>query len=434
VLFRSHKDALVLDPFNPDESVGIDPFEMLKISEENFLINARQLALALIPLSDNVRDQFWIKSARNILTAGIIHYFLDDYSFTQTMEIMLESDIKHLRERLANSPNPEVRKYINQLRGVEDKTISGVYSELSDRCMIFGVDQKLMQVLSKKPSLDMKAYSDPSKPPPKLFLRIPQGKNEYYSNFINLFFTFLITALEMRPEGQGEKLIIFFDEVAEFNNLHKLPSALNTIAGKNVILALYMQSLSQFNQHYGENETKTMINNCDTRIIIRITDPDTQSYFSRMIGTVEVKRESQSANYDIDTGLESGRGSNSYIAEIPIVKPESMAYLADKRETIFLSGKGYCKVKHTGYYETDEFGQKEPDFFEKLLMRNKHASMKNSSAKVSSTTTFIKNFLKRFHKSHKRTTKPTGIKIPFLFFSNAGFMFAPSHDEVVFKG
>jgi type IV secretion system protein VirD4 len=224
--------------------------------------------------------------------------------------------------------------------------------------MLFVIDKKIMRILTKKPTLDMGAYSGTGQPPPKLFVRIPHNKIEYYSNFVNLFFTFLTIALDNRPDGQGEKLMIFFDEVAQFGNLHKLVGVIDTIASKNVILLLCMQALSQFYKYYGEHDTKTMINNCDTQIILKILDPDTQEFFSKRIGTMEIKRQSQSANFDVDTGQEKGRGENNYIQEIRIVKPETMAYLAEKREIIFLSGKGYCKVRHVRYYEKNEFKQR----------------------------------------------------------------------------
>jgi len=351
----THSDALILDPYNDAESVGFDPYELLRLDEEEFLINARQLALALIPLPAETKDKFWINSARNILTATIIHCFQANFTFTQTMDLLLETDIAVLRDFLSTSPYPEARKYINQVRGVSDKTLSSAYSELSDKCMVFGIDKKIMRLMTKEPRLDMSAYSHPSEPPPKLFIRIPPDKIEYYSNFVNVFFTFLAIVLNNRRDGQGAKLMIFCDEIAQFSKLEKLVGMTDTIASKNVILLLCMQALSQWYKNYGEYDTRTLINNCDTQIILKILDPDTQEFFSRKIGSIEIKRQSQSANLDIDTGLEIGRGVNNYIQEVRIVRPESMAYLAEKRETIFLSGKGYCKVRHVRYYEEKEF-------------------------------------------------------------------------------
>ncbi len=53
-----------------------DPFYLLRQDSENNLIqNAREIAQAIIPLPPNTTEPFWVESARNILTGGIVYFF-----------------------------------------------------------------------------------------------------------------------------------------------------------------------------------------------------------------------------------------------------------------------------------------------------------------------------------------------------------------------
>ena len=59
--------------FSSENTWHYDPFLLLRTGGENDLIsNARDLALAIIPLPNNIREPFWVQGAQNILTAIIL--------------------------------------------------------------------------------------------------------------------------------------------------------------------------------------------------------------------------------------------------------------------------------------------------------------------------------------------------------------------------
>lgn len=63
-------------------SCKYDPYAPLRHGgPENLAGNARDLAMALIPLSPSVHDPIWVQCAQNFLTGAILHYIEMDVSF-----------------------------------------------------------------------------------------------------------------------------------------------------------------------------------------------------------------------------------------------------------------------------------------------------------------------------------------------------------------
>ena len=60
----------------------------------------------------------------------------------------------------------------------------------------------------------------------------------------------------------------------------------------NVTICLMVQSLVQLDEIYGEKARRTIVDNCHYKAILGTTDADSQKYFSNLIGTCEVEKES----------------------------------------------------------------------------------------------------------------------------------------------
>jgi len=85
---------IIFDPTNPN-SKGFDPFYLLRKSEtEGELVQyVRELALSIIPLPPNTDDPYWIETAQNILTGGILYFFYMGFGFSQTMDDILSNPV-----------------------------------------------------------------------------------------------------------------------------------------------------------------------------------------------------------------------------------------------------------------------------------------------------------------------------------------------------
>ena len=90
-----------------------------------------------------------------------------------------------------------------------------------------------------------------------------------------------------------------------------IETTLTTLRSKNVTLNVVIQSMAQLDEVYGENKRKTLVDNCDYKVILRVTEPDTQEYLSRMIGTVPTVRGGASQSYSPYTDQPTRGGSGS---------------------------------------------------------------------------------------------------------------------------
>jgi type IV secretion system protein VirD4 len=92
---------------------------------------------------------------------------------------------------------------------------------------------------------------------------------------------------------------------------------------------------------------------CAFKAVLGVTDADTQEYFSKLVGTYEKVRSSQSQNFDPYIGAPTGHGTSvSQDYEKRIVKPEEFATL---REIVLLYPlpHNFCRVQKRPHYVTD---------------------------------------------------------------------------------
>jgi type IV secretion system protein VirD4 len=140
----------------------------------------------------------------------------------------------------------------------------------------------------------------------------------------------------------------------EFPLLGKIPAITDTlpvIRSKKVTMCLIIQSIAQFKLTYGHDAQEVIADTYAFKAVLGATDPSTQEYFSKLVGTYEKVRSSQSQNFDPYIGAPTGHGtSHSQDYEKRIIKPEEIATL---REIIFLYPLpgNFCRVQKRPHYK-----------------------------------------------------------------------------------
>ena len=62
-----------------------------------------------------------------------------------------------------------------------------------------------------------------------------------------------------------------------------------------------MQSLPQLDRTYGKETRKIIFDNCQYKAFLVVTEPDTQEYLSKMLGTIKAGQRGISESRDLDT-------------------------------------------------------------------------------------------------------------------------------------
>ncbi|MCL2410312.1 MAG: type IV secretory system conjugative DNA transfer family protein [Treponema sp.] len=313
--------------FNPKDgdAYGYDPYAFLRVTS-NPTQEARAIANTIIPLLAEVKDPFWIESAQTLLTGAILHYFALGYSFIETLKEVQKNGAKRLVDAVIGGTNETAQLYMGGFVDMADKTLSSIFAELSRNIISLVTDADIVSALSSRKVIepvDLEYGYD-------IFLNIPEHLLRQWKNLLSLMVNQFLLFFERRDEAHTTEPILFL--LDEFPRLGKIPfimDALATLRSKRVSICMVLQSLAQLDMIYGENERKVIADTCAYKAVLSATDPETQDYFSKLVGTYEKEKKSKGINTDPFFGIGRSKNENTTTEEKRIIKPEEFATLGD---------------------------------------------------------------------------------------------------------
>ena len=335
--------------FNPKEpaSAGYNPYYLLRGSR-NPIQDAREIAQAIVPKPENTKEPFWIDNAQNLFTGAILHCFEQGHSFIDTIYTVQSTPIEQLIAEIHSSTSMDARLFVNQLVGMDIKTLAGIYGELSNKIMVFATDPDIKACLSRRDTItpeDLESGSD-------VYLNIPEDKLEQWKGLLTLIVNQFLKHFERRQDTEATPVLFLLDEFPRLGKVETIINGLATLRSKNVTIALFAQSLAQLDAIYGKENRQVIADNCQMKAILSATDADTQDYFSRLVGTYDKRKTSSSAQFEEFTSAGQGRGVSSTTEEKRIIKPEEFATLTD---IVLLTPFGFTRVQKAPYYTSKAF-------------------------------------------------------------------------------
>lgn len=338
--------------FNPcaNSDYGYDPYYLLHESE-NKVQDAREIALCLIPMPADIKDPFWITSAQNLLTGCILHYHNLGLSFIETLEAIQITPVAIILDEIFQGSCTEAKMFVNQLIGLKSETLSGIFTELSNNIMVFATDPQLKKALSNPKAINPTLLERGE----DVFLQIPEHKLEQWRGLLSLIVQQFLKHFERRPDGTATPVLFLLDEFARLGKIEVISNGLATLRSKKVHICILTQSLAQIDAIYGKVQRQVIADNCSYKAILRATDAETQEYFSKLVGTYDKQKVTQSANYEQYTKLGKGTSKSITTEEKRIIKPEEFAYLQD---IVLLSPFGFARIEKAPYYQDKYFVEK----------------------------------------------------------------------------
>lgn len=350
---KSGRSAIVFNPTDPNNQYGYDPYYLLHESS-NPAQDAKEIAMCLIPLSAQIKDPFWITSAQNLLTGCILYFYSSGYSFIETLETVQTTPVGTLVELISDGDNVEAKMFINQFVGLKQETLSGIFTELSNNIMIFATDRQIKKAFSLNQTVNPTLLERGE----DVFLQIPEHKLEQWKGLLSLMIQQFLKHFERRPDGTAAPVLFLLDEFARLGKVEAISNGLATLRSKKIHICILTQSLAQIDAIYGKVNRQVIADNCSYKAILKATDADTQEYFSKLVGTYEKEKITQSENFEQYTKLGKGTGKSRTTEEKRIIKPEEFAYLQD---IVLLTPFGYSRIEKAPYYQ------------DKLFLRNQSA-------------------------------------------------------------
>ena len=309
--------------FSPQDrnAYGYDPYAFLK-GCSNLTQEMRAIVQCLIPLPPDTKDPFWIESAQDFLTGAMLYYYDLEYSFVDTLAEIQLNGAENLIEAISTSSNNKARMYIGSFVNMADKTLSSVFATISRAITPLVTDDDIVSALSRPNTIepvDLEYGYD-------IFLNIPEHLLRQWKNLLGLMVNQFLMFFERRDEDNDMPPILFL--LDEFSRLGKIPfimDGLATLRSKKVAICLILQSLAQLDMIYGKDERRVISDTCAYKAILSATDPDTQEYFSKLVGTYEKEKPTKT------TAILNPMGNSRSITteEKPIIKPADFATLKD---------------------------------------------------------------------------------------------------------
>ena len=145
-----------------------------------------------------------------------------------------------------------------------------------------------------------------------------------YSSLLAPLFTALVNLLMieslMQPDYPPRRIFFVLDELGNLLTLPKLSTIVAVGRSKNVSVWLGTQTIAKLDVRYTPGVCKDVLNNCNTKILFRVTDPDTAKFCEQLLGQQEFEERKKS--YSL--GVENVRDGVSF-QRVDVTKPIVLA-------------------------------------------------------------------------------------------------------------
>lgn len=270
---------------------------------------AQDLAQVLMPLSKS-GDQFWTRCGQGILAGCLIEGAHRGQSLQEVAQRICMTDDDELRDQLMNSMYDHVPIAASASRSAPDKTLGGIMAELRSHMSVIAVDEQLHMTRNDWSPETLERGDT-------IYLSIPEHllNLRQYKAVLTGIISQTIGHLSQRPERKTPPILMLIDEFPRLGHIPQMVESIATLRSRNVHMVLIFQGFSQLDEHYGQNGRKTIVQNCDYKLILKCTEPDTQKYLSDLAGQKTTKSTSTNKDEDEDKTRLSETG-------VPLIRPE----------------------------------------------------------------------------------------------------------------
>lgn len=353
----------VLNLINPEKSMSYNPLQLvIKAYEKGELGEAQKLCKTLtyaMYYKPNVKEPFWQNSAMSLVNALILavidkvfkeikiledelrdrEEFIkktdSDILLKKNKEIILKikEEIEKTKGKITlytvaqmlselgsaydEKENNELDKYFNSLDANNVAKIqysTSNFAKGSARGSIFATAMAELQKftmdkiakLTSKNSMDLKDIgfkSEKDDRPVALFIILPDyDKSDYIVSSMLIRQLYYVLA-KTAEEGSGKchrDVVYLIDEAGNVPPIEDLDTILTVCLGRRIFFTLVVQALSQIEDKYGKDSSKTIIGNCANKIYIMTTEKETAKEISELIGDKTITNISRSGEF-LDT-------------------------------------------------------------------------------------------------------------------------------------
>ena len=347
-LYDPNKDFIY--NFSDERGIYFNVFDY--ITDYNSL---KSVVATIIPRSPEEKEPIWTDSARGIME-GILTYCIAVGKPTI-------SEVK----RLMKLPFKELRKELKRVEGTEtavqflsasDTQVSNYMSNFISKAQFFdSIDESCME--GKEPFNIEEWLQSPGQS--KLFMLNNVKDKDLNALRISVFVDTVIKIVLDFNEDKNRRIYLYMDELGGASNIPALETALILGRSFGLTVIIGIQELAKIDHIYGENLRKTMVNNLNTKILLRVSDSDTAKYLAELIGEEETSN-SDKSNSIGSAGDRDSLSINERKSQSLVVLPSELQELPDLHFYFKQPTCKWVKTKTKWTPERDKYEDKYESF------------------------------------------------------------------------
>ncbi len=247
--------------------------------------------------------------------------------------------------------NPNDRRLWNEWQGVLTGNKEGVQSfVLNAITALSAMRQEHLARITAESSFSLDSLRTEKT---VIYFITPPQHAEYYGFLTSLFFRSVFNALmrKLPPQDKRKPYLpcyVLYDEFGH-STIPNFVSTANTIRGYRVSLSIVLQSIAQLSARYGRDYAQSIQGGFNTAVAYAGSDPETASYFERVIGKTRVYQ------YQDPTARNGGRSPTAHYEqyreqnlmnanEIRTMKSEEVLIVSGNHDPILIPSRGYYEV------------------------------------------------------------------------------------------
>lgn len=348
----------VLNMINIEKSDRFNPLDLIENELDVVMFvgvlfeNARSLE------STGVND-FWDTGAKGLLKA-IILYIKDTYpkerqNMGEVYDLIIESsDIKKMDILFDDiDDNTAMKRAYKLFKNSEQKAREGIISGLGFKLQLFQhTNIRKLTEINDIDIYDLKTKKS------AFFLIMPDTHNLY--NFIpSIFMNFLFIKLPYLHDNTTDKKIkntrlrIFADEIANVGKIANLKNVITTLRSRKIDFYPIYQNIGQIKEIFNRS-WETITGNCDTFIVLGVSDEETAEYVSKKLGKQTIKTISKSKTDGL-TKLSNVKRWNIQEQQRDLMQTAEVEKLNKKKCIVFIRGENPLLLYKYPFSALDEY-------------------------------------------------------------------------------
>jgi type IV secretory pathway TraG/TraD family ATPase VirD4 len=284
-------------------SSGFNPFVFLKQDLDELRDNCEQIATFLVPDRPDSKDPYWNDRARSMIKILLMHIitFLPETEhnfWTLYKMVRLAGDewFKLLADLKQNEAEDGLISIAAQeLIGIEKAgtTMAGIRSTAQNATTMF-----------ESPQLRKSLETDDFNPyfltqgDCTVYVVIPERHLDSHSLWLRLVVGLSLKACNAKP---NKRVNFLLDEFAVLGKMKDIQRGFAFARGQNIVIWIFVQSLSQLKEIYGEDGMNSFIGNAAVLQAFGLNDYFTMEYISKLLGD---------GTYEKSSFTVSGSGEN----------------------------------------------------------------------------------------------------------------------------